>query len=109
MELSLWPDTVLVYPAGLHFLARLALGLGDTPAILALQCTPAPIGIAPSLPPHGLTSPAYLGHKRLLDQRPNIVIASPKAGSASRPARWTPRSPRRCPYCWGWSSGCDTR
>ncbi|GAA4992563.1 phosphopantothenoylcysteine synthetase/decarboxylase [Nonomuraea thailandensis] len=80
VELSLWPDTVLVYPAGLHFLARLALGLGDTPAILALQCTPAPIGIAPSLPPHGLTSPAYLGHKRLLDQRPNIVIASPKAG-----------------------------
>ncbi|MGN9843449.1 flavoprotein [Nonomuraea sp. H19] len=80
VEWSNWPDSVLVYPACLNFLARLALGLGDTPAILALQCTPAPIGLAPSLPPHGLSSPAYLSHKEALERRPNVVIAPPKPG-----------------------------
>ncbi|MEV0583887.1 flavoprotein [Nonomuraea sp. NPDC050310] len=80
VEMSNWPDAILVYPASLNFLARLALGLGDTPAMLALQCTPAYIGLAPSLPPHGLDSPAYLDHRAVLERRPNIVIAPPRPG-----------------------------
>ncbi|MFJ2033276.1 flavoprotein [Streptosporangium sp. NPDC087985] len=80
VEMSQWPDTIFVYPASLNFLARLALGMGDTPALLALQCATVPIALAPSLPPHGLNSPAYRSHKAALEQRPNIVIAPPKPG-----------------------------
>lgn len=80
VEMSEWPDTIFVYPASLNFLARLALGLGDTPALLALQCATAPIALAPSLPPHGLHSPAYQSHKATLEQRPNIVIVPPQPG-----------------------------
>jgi phosphopantothenoylcysteine decarboxylase/phosphopantothenate--cysteine ligase len=80
VELSQWPDAIFVYPASLNFLARLALGMGDTPALLALQCTTAPIALAPSLPPQGLNSPAYHSHKATLEQRPNVVFAQPKPG-----------------------------
>lgn len=80
VELSTWPDSILVYPASLNFLARLALGLGDTPALLALQCATVPIGLAPSLPPHALDSPAYQSHRAVLERRPNVVIASPEPG-----------------------------
>ncbi|GLW09880.1 phosphopantothenoylcysteine synthetase [Microtetraspora sp. NBRC 13810] len=80
VEMSTWPDSILVYPASLNFLARLALGMGDTPALLALQCAPVPIGLAPSLPPFALGSPAYEGHRETLERRPNVVIAPPKPG-----------------------------
>lgn len=80
VEMSTWADSVLVYPASLNFIARLALGLGDTPALLAIQCTPAPIGLAPSLPPYALHSPAYQSHRAVLERRPNVVIAEPQPG-----------------------------
>jgi phosphopantothenoylcysteine decarboxylase/phosphopantothenate--cysteine ligase len=51
VELAEWADTVIVHPASLHFLARLAQGLADTPVLLALQCTTAPVVLAPALPP----------------------------------------------------------
>lgn len=80
VDLAQWPDSIAVYPASLHFTARLALGLADTPTMLALQCTSAPIVLAPALPPGGATSHAYLRHLEALSGRANIAIAPPKPG-----------------------------
>ncbi|MFF3442457.1 flavoprotein [Streptosporangium sp. NPDC002721] len=77
VEYAGWPDTVLVYPATYHFLSRFAAGLGDTPALLALQCTSAPIGIAPALPPGATGSHAYRRNLAALKERPNVVVADP--------------------------------
>jgi phosphopantothenoylcysteine decarboxylase / phosphopantothenate---cysteine ligase len=80
VEFARWPEAIAVFPATMHFLARLALGLADTPVLLALQCTRAPIGLAPALPPGGWESPAVRHHLQLLEQRRNVVIAPPRPG-----------------------------
>ncbi|MET9342307.1 flavoprotein [Nonomuraea sp. NPDC003804] len=77
VEYATWPDTVLVYPATYHFLSRFANGLGDTPVLLALQCTSALIGIAPALPPGATGSYAYRRNLAALEARPNVVVADP--------------------------------
>jgi phosphopantothenoylcysteine decarboxylase/phosphopantothenate--cysteine ligase len=93
VELVEWADAVAVFPATMHFLARLALGVADTPALLALQCTPAPIVLAPALPPYGWQSPAVTGHVAALRRRPNVVIAPPRPGPSVTTGRddgWIP-------------------
>ncbi|MFJ2847631.1 Flavoprotein [Streptomyces sp. LamerLS-31b] len=80
VELSRWADTVLVHPATFHFTARFALGLADTPLLLALECTSAAIAVAPAPPPGADTSPAYRRHVHQLSQRPNVVVVPPKPG-----------------------------
>ncbi|MFW5420915.1 phosphopantothenoylcysteine decarboxylase [Nocardiopsis sp. CNT-189] len=72
---SEWADAVLVYPATAHFLARHALGLPETPSLLTLQCFSGPIGLAPSLPPGSLDSPAVQEHLRALARLRNVVLA----------------------------------
>lgn len=71
-----WADTAVVYPACLNYLSRLALGLADSPSLLALQCAAdIPIGIAPSLPPGASQNPVLAAHLRTLADRPNVVVA----------------------------------
>ncbi|MFI5782542.1 flavoprotein [Nocardia sp. NPDC051570] len=82
VELAQWPDTILVHPATMHFMGRLALGLADTPALLALQCTMAPIVVCPSLPPHGHLNPAYRRHVLELSARDNITVLPPTYGTS---------------------------
>ncbi|GAA2816827.1 flavoprotein [Crossiella cryophila] len=80
VELAEWAEAIVVYPATLHFTARLALGLADSPALLAAQCATAPIAVAPSLPPGGADSAAYRGHQEALRQRDNVVVVPPQPG-----------------------------
>ncbi|MFZ3470966.1 flavoprotein [Streptomyces sp. 4.24] len=80
VELAQWADAVAVYPATFHFVSRFATGLADTPSLLALQCTTAPIGIAPALPPGGYKSYAFRSHLAALRNRPNVVVAAPEPG-----------------------------
>lgn len=80
VELANWPDAVAVYPAGMHFIARLALGLADTPAVMALQCTEAPIALAAALPPGGWESAAMRGHRAALAERSNVTLVPPVTG-----------------------------
>ena len=80
VELASWPDAVLIHPATMHFIARLSLGLADTPALLALQCTRAPIAVCPALPPNGHTNPAYQRHITELSQRDNLTNIPPIPG-----------------------------
>ncbi|MGW6546322.1 flavoprotein [Streptomyces massasporeus] len=95
VDLAQWPDTVVVFPATLNYLARLALGLGDSPSLLALQCTGAAIALAPALPPGGAQSAAYAEHTAKLSARRNVVVVSPHPGrsttSGMREA-WAPAS-----------------
>ncbi|MFJ6509239.1 flavoprotein [Streptomyces sp. NPDC091879] len=80
VDLATWPDAILVHPATMHFVARLSLGLADTPALLALQCTRAPIVICPSLPPNGHLNPAYQRHILELSERDNVTVLPPVNG-----------------------------
>ena len=91
VELAEWPDAVVVHPATFHFTARLALGLADSPALLALQCTSAPIAVAPALPPGGVQSHAHAQHLAALHARPNLVVVPPVPAmsvTTGRPDAW---------------------
>ncbi|GAA1435950.1 hypothetical protein GCM10009601_62790 [Streptomyces thermospinosisporus] len=80
VELAQWPDAVVIQPASFHFVSRLALGMADTPVLLALQCTQAAVAVAPALPPGGHDSPAYRRHIEALAERPNVVVIPPTTG-----------------------------
>ncbi|MGC9381745.1 flavoprotein [Streptomyces sp. MH13] len=93
VEWGEWAQAVLVYPASFHFLARLALGMADTPALLAAQCTTAPVVVAPALPPGGWQSPACVGHVTALEARPNTEVLTPLQGvsrATGRQEAWAP-------------------
>ncbi|GAB7181536.1 hypothetical protein ATKI12_1367 [Kitasatospora sp. Ki12] len=80
VELAQWPDTVLVHPATMHFVARFSQGLADTPTLLALQCTRAPVVVCPALPPGGHHNPAYRRHVAELSERDNVTVLPPIPG-----------------------------
>lgn len=80
VELAQWPDAIVIHPASFHFVSRLALGMTDTPVLLALQCTKVPVALAPALPPGGIDSPAYRRHIEALAERPNVVVIPPTTG-----------------------------
>jgi phosphopantothenoylcysteine synthetase/decarboxylase len=83
VELARWPDAVAVHPASMHFLARFAVGLADSPVLLALQCTAAPVAVAPALPPGALEhSAALVEHLATLDRR-GVLIAAPHPGRSA--------------------------
>lgn len=93
VRLEQWAQGVVVYPATLHYCARLALGLADSPSLLALQCSKAPIAVAPALPPGGFDSPAFQGHWATLAARPNVAMVAPEAGrsiTTGRQDAWVP-------------------
>ncbi|GAA3590686.1 hypothetical protein GCM10022419_086680 [Nonomuraea rosea] len=91
VEWAEWAQAVVVYPMTLHFMGRLALGLADTPALLAAQCTRALVVLAPALPPGGVESAAYQSHWSALRERPNVVLVPPRPGistATGRPDSW---------------------
>lgn len=93
VELAEWAQAILIYPSTLHFMARLALGLADSPALLAAQCTTSPVVVAPALPPGGLDSAAFQTHWATLAARPNVVLVPPDQGKSMTTGRadaWVP-------------------
>jgi phosphopantothenoylcysteine decarboxylase/phosphopantothenate--cysteine ligase len=82
VELAAWAEAIAVYPASMQYLARLALGMADTPTLLAAQCSTAPIALAAALPPGGWTSPAMRRHREALAGRPNTAVLPPVAGTS---------------------------
>ncbi|WP_407287374.1 flavoprotein [Streptomyces sp. BP-8] len=87
VELAEWAEAIAVYPATLHFVGRFALGLADTPTLLAAQCATVPVGIAPALPPGGAQSAAYMTHLKALEGRRNVVVAPPERGPSTGTGR----------------------
>lgn len=97
VELAGWPDAIAVYPAGMHFIARLAQGLADTPATMALQCTDAPIALAAALPPGGWESAAMREHRTRLADRENVVLLPPVKGLSMTTGRNDGNQPQPFP------------
>ncbi|GAA0913018.1 flavoprotein [Virgisporangium aurantiacum] len=83
VDYASWPDAIAVYPATFHFLARFALGLADTPMLLALQTTAAVVGVAPAVPPGAVDSFTYRRHLAALARRPNTTVAGPVEGRSA--------------------------
>jgi phosphopantothenoylcysteine synthetase/decarboxylase len=75
--LAEWAQAIVVYPATFHYVARLALGLADTPSLLATACTDVPVVVAPSLPPGGWDSPVLKEHVERLSGRGNVTVVPP--------------------------------
>lgn len=76
----MWADSVVVYPATMNFISRLALGVSDTPSLLTLHCTEVPIVVAPALPPGGWQSETMTRHVASLRSRSNVVVVPPVPG-----------------------------
>lgn len=88
VELAEWADTFVVAPATMGFCSRLAAGLTDSPLLLALQCTRAPVALAPSLPPGGLESVAYRRAMTALQEFPHVTVIPPVRGLSSTTGHW---------------------
>lgn len=86
IHLSEWPDAVLVHPASMNFVSRLAIGLCDTPLMLALQGSTCPVVVAASAPPNFTQGAMWGRYQALLSERENISLLPPTTGiSALRP------------------------
>jgi phosphopantothenoylcysteine decarboxylase / phosphopantothenate---cysteine ligase len=93
VRLAEWAEAVVVFPATLHFLARYALGLADTPLLLALQSTAVPVAVAPALPPGAAEGVAFRQHRDRLAERGNVVVVPAHRGTSQatrRPALGSP-------------------
>jgi phosphopantothenoylcysteine synthetase/decarboxylase len=77
VELQQWAQAIMVYPASLNYLARLALGLADSPSLLAIACSGAPVVVAPALPPGGWGSEVTAGHVAALQRRTTVTVLPP--------------------------------
>ncbi|MDT9593131.1 flavoprotein [Nocardioides zeae] len=80
VELAEWADGFLVHPCTFSYLGRIATGLADTPAQLALQTSSAPKVVCPALPPGTLDAPAYQRHEAALKERTDVVLLPPGRG-----------------------------
>ncbi|MEU8652761.1 flavoprotein [Streptomyces sp. NPDC048737] len=87
VEWAQWAEAVAVYPATVSFITRFALGMGDSPALLAMQCTQVPVGIAPSLPPGAIHNPVLGRHMKELQERPNVRLLPPQPGRSATTGR----------------------
>lgn len=83
VELAQWPEAIAVYPCSMHYLGRLALGLTESPSLLALQCTSAFIGVAPAVPPGGIESLAFQQHVSAVRKQPKLAMVPPRPAPSS--------------------------
>lgn len=83
VELAAWADAVLVYPATLDYVGRVARGEGDSPSLLTIACSTVPVVIAPALPPGGLEGRTYARHVEDIQRLPGVTVATPKLGMSA--------------------------
>ncbi|MEU2030512.1 flavoprotein [Nocardia amamiensis] len=74
VELATWAEAIIVHPATMDFIARYAVGLGNSPALLAMQCTDASIVVCPAVPPGAEHNPALRRNISELSARENVVV-----------------------------------
>lgn len=72
-DLESQAECFAIFPATLNTLMKLAGGLSDSPALLALQTTRKPIGVAPAVPGTNEVIDRRLGELR---RRSNVVFAA---------------------------------
>jgi phosphopantothenoylcysteine synthetase/decarboxylase len=79
-EMAQAADAILIYPATMHYFGRLALGITDSPSLLAIACTQVPVVVAPSFPPGGWDSAVTKEHLDRLAGRSNVSVIPPVPG-----------------------------
>lgn len=72
-------DVILIYPATLNTLSRIAAVDASTPMLNAVQCTSARVVLVPNLPPGADRAPAVLAVLQTLRERPGTVLIDPVA------------------------------
>ncbi len=77
VELADWADAVTVYPASLSYLARVAMGMADSPSLLTIACADVPVVLAPALPPGAARGEVYADHLAAIDRRSNVHVVAP--------------------------------
>lgn len=93
VELAEWAEAIIVYPATLDFVGRLANGAANSPFLLAAQCTAGPVGVAPALPPGAADGHVYRMHLEALRARENVVVLPPVPAmsiTTGRKDAWAP-------------------
>jgi phosphopantothenoylcysteine synthetase/decarboxylase len=80
VDLTQWAEGYLIHPATMNFVSRLAVGLCDSPAMLAIQGSTAPVVAAASAPPGFIQTPVWRQHCRTLEERPNVELLAPMKG-----------------------------
>ncbi|CAD5990950.1 flavoprotein [Agreia sp. COWG] len=83
VALGQWADGYLVHPASMSFVSRLCAGLCDSPALLAIQGSNAPVMVAASAPPGFVDTPVWRGYQRALEERPNVTLLPPVQGASA--------------------------
>ncbi|MEU5435985.1 flavoprotein [Streptomyces sp. NPDC020719] len=73
-ELADWADLVLVLPATVNFIGKLAAGIADSLALTTVLNTPAPVVIGPSIPATALRRPAVRRNLRTLHEDGYTVV-----------------------------------
>ncbi|PBC64023.1 hypothetical protein BKI49_09970 [Streptomyces sp. Tue6028] len=100
VEIAEWADATLVYPATMNFLTRFSIGMTDTPALLALQCTEKPVVVAPSLPTGAAGSPPVTRHLATLEAARNVTVLPTVNGFSVGTGGKTPGAPVPFPQAW---------
>ncbi|MFI6684270.1 flavoprotein [Streptomyces sp. NPDC050485] len=73
-ELADWADLVLVLPATVNFVGKLAAGIADSLALSTVLNTAAPVVIGPSIPGTALRRPAVRRNLRTLHEDGYTVV-----------------------------------
>jgi phosphopantothenoylcysteine decarboxylase/phosphopantothenate--cysteine ligase len=74
-----------VFPATLNITMKLAQGLTDTPALMALQLTKAPVVLASAFPGE---NEVITQHIETLKRRPNLALAEPVEAFSTGTGQW---------------------
>ncbi|GAA1408554.1 hypothetical protein AUR04nite_34130 [Glutamicibacter uratoxydans] len=82
IELAEWADLILIYPATLDYISRLANGITDSPSLLAALTTNAPVCIAPALPPRAMNNEIVRGTLEKLRAPSNFMVIDPVPGNS---------------------------
>lgn len=96
VDLARWADGVLIHPCTFSYLARLATGSGDSPSMLALQSTSAPVVLCPALPPGAADGWAYARHLAALEDR-GVTVLPPVPGRSVTTGEHDAASPAAFP------------
>lgn len=99
LELARWADAVLVHPATLDYVGRVARGEGDSPSLLMIACSDVPVLIAPALPPGGFEGRTYARHLADIDRLPGVCVIDPKPGMSAATRTLSSYSAADVPEC----------
>lgn len=93
IDIAEWADLILIYPATLDYVSRLAHGITDSPSLLAAFATNAQVCVAPAFPPRSHGHPTINAIMEKLRAPDNYQVIDPIPGpseSSDTALAWVP-------------------